>query len=280
MLCLDGLSKLGSEGVQIAMNRFARKVAVITGGASGIGAASARRFHREGASVVVCDLNETAGRALCTELGEDRAHFYRCDVSLFSDVQGLMQAAVERFGGLDIVFNNAGIGSFARTTELAIEDWQRVIAVDLNGVFYGTKAAIPHLTARGGGVIINTASISGMAGDFGFAAYNAAKGGVINYTRAAAIDHARENIRINAICPGPVATPIISSIEQIPGLKERWDDAVPMGRFAQPEEIAAVAAFLASDDASYMTGAILAVDGGLTAHTGQPNLTRIMAGLS
>ncbi len=262
------------------MNRFAQKVVVITGGASGIGAASARRFHREGARVVICDLNETLGGALCTELGKERTYFYRCDVSVFSEVEGLMQAAVDRFGGLDIVFNNAGIGSFARTTELAIEDWQRVIAIDLNGVFFGCKAAIPHLKLRGGGVIINTASISGMAGDFGFAAYNAAKGGVINYTRAAAIDHARENIRINAICPGPVATPIIAGIEQIPGLKERWSEEVPMGRFAQPEEIASVAAFLASDDASYMTGAILAVDGGLTAHTGQPNLTKIMAGLS
>ncbi len=260
------------------MNRFSGKVVVITGGASGIGAASARRFHREGARVVISDVNESGGLALCAELGEDRAHFYRCDVSVFAEVEGLMNEAAGHFGGLDVVFNNAGIGSFGRTTELAIEDWQRVIAIDLHGVFYGTKAALPHLKARGGGVIINTASISGMGGDFGFAAYNAAKGGVINYTRAAAIDHARENIRINAICPGPVATPIIAGIEQIPGLKDRWADAVPMGRFAQPEEIAAVAAFLASDDASYMTGAILAVDGGLTSHTGQPNLTRIMAG--
>ena len=262
----------------MSMSRFVEKVVVITGGASGIGAASARRFHREGARIVVSDLNEAAGRELCAELGQDRAHFYRCDVSVFAEVEKLMAAAVERYGGLDIVFNNAGVGSFARTTELAIEDWQRVIAIDLHGVFYGCKAAIPHLRARRGGVIINTASISGLAGDFGFAAYNAAKGGVINYTRAAAIDHARENIRINAICPGPVATPLVAGIDQIPGLKDRWSDAVPMGRFAQPEEIAAVAAFLASEDASYMTGATLAVDGGLTAHTGQPNLTRIMAG--
>jgi meso-butanediol dehydrogenase/(S,S)-butanediol dehydrogenase/diacetyl reductase len=191
-------------------------------------------------------------------------------------VDALVADAVQAFGGLDILFNNAGIGSFANAADLAVEDWRRVIDVDLSSVFYGCKAALPALRARGGGSIINTASISGLAGDFSFAAYNAAKAGVINLTRSVAIDHARENIRVNAVCPGPVDTPIISGINDLQGVREAWDARVPMGRFARPEEIAAVVAFLASDDASYMTGAILAVDGGVTAHTGQPDLPRML----
>lgn len=257
------------------MSRFSNKVAVVTGGASGIGKASARRFHAEGAAVVIADLDDAGGQALAAELGE-RALYQRTDVADWEQVEALMAAAEGAFGGIDIVFNNAGIGSFGSTPDLPVEDWQRVIAIDLNGVFYGCKAAIPRFRKRGGGAIVNTASISGMAGDFSFAAYNAAKAGVINYTRAVAIDHAREGIRCNAVCPGPVDTPIIAGINALQGVRERWDDVVPMGRFAQPEEIAAVVLFLASDDASYMTGAIVPVDGGVTAHTGQPNLPRML----
>ena len=259
--------------------RFAGKVAVITGGASGIGLATARRLHGEGAAVVIADLSDEAGAAAAAELG-DRAVYQHADVADYDQVEALMGRAVQAFGGLDIVFNNAGIGSFAAAPDLALEEWRRVIDIDLSGVFYGCKAAIPHLRARGGGAIVNTASISGMGGDFSFAAYNAAKGGVINLTRAVAIDHAREGIRVNAVCPGPVDTPIIAGLDQFQGVRQVWNEAVPMGRFAQPEEIAAVVAFLASDDASYLTGAIVPVDGGVTAHTGQPNLPRLLAGLA
>lgn len=260
------------------MARFTGKVAVITGGASGIGAAAARRFHQEGASVLITDLNDAMGQAIANELGQQRAIYRRVDVARWEDVERMVQEAVNSFGRLDILFNNAGIGSFASTPDLSIEEWRRVIDIDLNGVFHGCKAAIPVMRKQGSGAIINTASASGLAGDFSFAAYNAAKGAVVNYTRAAGIDHAREGIRINAVCPGPVATPIIATINDMPGVKKEWDDRVPMGRFAQPEEIASVVAFLASDDASFMTGAIIAVDGGLTAHTGQPNLPRMLAG--
>ena len=258
------------------MGRFEGRVAVVTGGASGIGAAAARRFHAEGASVLLADLNAEAGEALAAELDDGRARFRRVDVAAWPEVDALVADAVQAFGGLDILFNNAGIGSFATAADLAVEDWRRVIDVDLSSVFYGCKAAIPALRARGGGAIINTASISGLAGDFSFAAYNAAKAGVINLTRSVAIDHARENIRVNAVCPGPVDTPIIAGINDLQGVREAWDARVPMGRFARPEEIAAVVAFLASDDASYMTGSILAVDGGVTAHTGQPDLPRML----
>ena len=256
--------------------RFANKVVVITGGASGIGLAAARRFHGEGAKVAIADLNDELGAAVVRELGSERCLYRHADVARWEDVEALMQGAVEAFGGLDVVFNNAGVGSFAATPDIQIDEWRRVIEIDLNGVFYGCRAAIPLMRERGGGAIVNTASISGLRGDFSFAAYNAAKGAVVNYTRAAAIDHAREGIRINAVCPGPVDTPLIAGVNQLQGIRQLWDEAVPLGRFARPEEIAAVVAFLASDDASYIVGATLAVDGGLTAHTGQPNLPRLL----
>jgi meso-butanediol dehydrogenase / (S,S)-butanediol dehydrogenase / diacetyl reductase len=257
--------------------RFAGKVAVVTGGASGIGAASARRFHAEGAAVMIADLNEEAGSALAVDLGQGRAAFRRTDVARWPEVEALMAAAITEFGRLDILFNNAGIGCFALTPDLDVAEWKRVIAVDLDSVFYGCKAAIPLMRKNGGGAIINTASISGLAGDYGFTAYNAAKGAVVNYTRALAIDHIREGIRVNAVCPGPVETPLIAAIDQLPGARQAENAATPIGRFAQPEEIAAVVAFLASDEAAYVVGAAIPVDGGLTAHTGQPNLVRMLA---
>jgi meso-butanediol dehydrogenase/(S,S)-butanediol dehydrogenase/diacetyl reductase len=259
--------------------RFSGKVAIVTGGASGIGAATARRLHGEGACVLIADVNGALGEALAQELGAERALYRHVDVSSWEDIQGMVDGAVAAFGRVDILFNNAGVGSFAATPQLSVEEWRRVIDIDLTGVFYGCRAAIPVMKAQGGGAIINTASASGLAGDYSFAAYNAAKGGVVNYTRAAGIDHARDGVRINAVCPGPVDTPIIAGIDAWPGVREAWNQRVPMGRFARPEEIAGVVAFLASDDASYMTGAVIAIDGGLTAHTGQPNLPRMLANL-
>lgn len=254
---------------------FAGRVAIVTGGASGIGAATVRRLHAAGASVVVADLAASAGAELAAALG-DRGLFVATDVADPDAVQALVDATMARFGRLDILVNNAGIGCFGATPDLAVAEWQRVIAIDLNAVFYGCRAAIPAMRQSGGGAIVNTASASGMAADFQFTAYNAAKAGVINYTRAVAIDHAHENIRCNAVCPGPVDTPIIAGVTGVPELHEIWNQCVPMGRFARPEEIAEVIAFLASDAASYVTGAAVPVDGGLTAHTGQPNLAKLM----
>jgi len=257
--------------------RFDGKIAIVTGGASGIGAAFVRRVHGEGAAVMIADLDVAKGEALAAELGS-RARFRSVDVSDAAAVSDLVEACVAEFGGLDILYNNAGIGCYGLTPDLAIEEWHRVVAVNLDAVFYGCRAAIPHMRRRGGGAIVNTASASGMAADFGFTAYNATKAAVINYTRSLAIDHAQDNIRANAVCPGPVETPILmTGVDAIPGLKEEWEAVVPAKRFARPEEIAAVAAFLVSDDASYVTGVSVPVDGGLTAHTGQPDLRARMA---
>jgi len=260
--------------------RFDGKVVVITGAASGIGAATARRFAIEGATLVLSDVNADAGSGLAEELAKSGAstHFVRTDVSDPAQVDALMQAALDRFGALHIVFNNAGIGAFGKAPDLDLDSWQQVIAVDLSAVFYGCRSAIPRLRAAGGGVIINTASISGLFGDYGLLAYNAAKGGVVNLTRTVAIDHAREGIRVNAVCPGPIETPLLSPLLELPAARDQYAQLIPMGRVGRPEEIAAVVAFLASEDASYITGATVVIDGGLTAATGQPSFTRLLGG--
>lgn len=257
----------------MSARRFENKVALVTGAASGIGAATARLLAREGAAVVLADIGDEGGRSLAADIGPS-AMAVKCDVASAGEVEALIQAAITRHGRIDILFNNAGIGSFGTSVEVQPADWERIIAVDLNSVYYACHFAIPHMPR--GSAIVNTASISGMGGDYRFAAYNAAKGAVINYTRALAIDHARDGIRVNALCPGLVDTPITAGVQQMPGLREDWERRIPMGRAAQPEEMANVVAFLASDAASYITGSILVADGGTTAHTGQPEVARFM----
>jgi meso-butanediol dehydrogenase / (S,S)-butanediol dehydrogenase / diacetyl reductase len=257
-----------------------QRVALITGAASGIGAASVREFITHGARVMIADIDGAAAAQLCAELaaahGQDTVASVTVDVSDFAAVETAMEGTRQHFGRLDILMNNAGIGGFGRTPDLPIEEWQKVIAVDLHSVFYACKVAIPIMIQQGGGAIINVASISGMAADYGFAPYAAAKGAIINYTRSLALDHARNGIRVNALCPGLVETPLTAGALADESLRQLWEGNIPMGRAGRPEELAKVARFLASDDASYITGAVIAVDGGITAWTGQPNLPRVL----
>jgi meso-butanediol dehydrogenase/(S,S)-butanediol dehydrogenase/diacetyl reductase len=255
-------------------SRLLDKVAIVTGGASGIGRATVERFVAEGARVLIADLDGDGAASLATDLG-DAAGSVQVDVTNYDAVESMVAQSVEAFGGLDIIFNNAGISSMGRVDELDIDAWQRVIDVDLTAVFYGCKAAVPAMRQRGGGAIVNTASISGMFGDWGIPAYNAAKGGVMNLTRAMAADHARDNIRVNAVCPGGVETAMTDALVHSRRAQAQYERLVPQARMGRPEEIAAAVAFLASDDASYVNGHGLVVDGGVTATTGQPNFSAL-----
>ena len=253
--------------------RFDGKVALITGGGSGIGAATARLMAREGAALAIVDISPDAAGAVAAETG---GIALPADVANRTEVEAAVARTVAARGRIDILVNNAGIGCFGRTPDLDPAAWERVIAIDLHAGFYACRAAIPHMTGRAS-AIVNTASISGLAADYAFTAYNAAKAAVINYTKALAIDHARDGIRVNALCPGLIATPLTAGAAALPGLEPVWHDTIPMGRPGTPEEMAEVIAFLASDAASYMTGSIVVADGGQTAWSGQPNLMRYAA---
>lgn len=245
--------------------RFENKVALVTGGSSGIGAAVVARLIREGARVLVADLNPPA------ESGEALA-FRRTDVTSIIEAASMVEAAVARFGRLDVLVNNAGIGHLAETPDLDEAAWDRVMALNVSAVFYACRAAIPVMR-RQGGAIINVASISGLAGDYGFSAYSASKGAVINYTRTLALDCARDGIRVNALCPGAIAgTAMGVGTHGSAADRQAWLDPIPLGRMGSAVEMANIIAFLASDEASYMTGSIVVADGGTTAHSGQPNL--------
>ncbi len=234
------------------------KVALITGAGSGIGRAIALEFAREGAKVLVADLDEAAGRAVADELGAagGQASFQRCDVTNEDEVRATVQATVDAFGGLDIMVNNAGVAS---------EDWDTTLAVNLSGVYYGCKHAAESMAARGGGVIINLASILGLVGIGGADPYVATKHGVVGLTRNFAIAFAGRGVRVNCINPGFIETPMTRSFTDTQAIRQQIEGQTPMGRWGRPEEVAKAALFLASDDSSYMTGAPLIVDGGWTA---------------
>jgi NAD(P)-dependent dehydrogenase (short-subunit alcohol dehydrogenase family) len=245
--------------------RLDGKVAVITGAASGIGRASARRFAAEGAHVVVADVDKDGGTALAEEIG---GLFVRADVTDADDVQAMYAAAVDRFGGLDVCFNNAGISppDDDSILETELDAWRWVQEVNLTSVYLCCKYGIPHLLERGGGAVVNTASfVAVMGAATSQISYTASKGGVLAMSRELGVQFARQGIRVNALCPGPVNTPLLRELfASDPERAARRLVHVPLGRFAEPEEIAAAASFLASDDASFITASTFLVDGGIS----------------
>jgi NAD(P)-dependent dehydrogenase (short-subunit alcohol dehydrogenase family) len=253
------------------METLTGKVALITGGASGIGQATARLFAGQGAAVMIVDIDEASGEGVVREItGQGGKALMTCaDVTQAADCQRAVRTAVQHFGGLDILFNNAGIIRRANVVDTTEAEWDRVMAVNLKSIFLMCKYAVPVMAEAGGGVIINTSSGWGLKGGPQAVSYCASKGGVVNLTRALAIDHGPQNIRVNCVCPGDTDTPMLRVEASQLGQPETdflAEAAVrPLGRFAQPVEIAQAVLFLASQAASYVTGAALVVDGGGTA---------------
>jgi NAD(P)-dependent dehydrogenase (short-subunit alcohol dehydrogenase family) len=251
------------------MKGISGKTAVVTGGASGIGRATAMRFAEEGATVAVVDVAEDAGSQTVqaiTEMGGE-AKFYRADVSSEDDWKTLVEDVVADFGSIDFLHNNAGIeGTQAPLVEQTEEDWDRVVDINMKGVFFGLKHVIPQMREQGGGAIVNTSSVAGLVGYQNIAPYVASKHGVVGLTKSAALEHATENIRVNSVNPGVVDTPMVQRyIGDDEEARKQFEASEPVGRFADPEEIASAVVFLCSEDASFITGYPLAVDGALTA---------------
>jgi NAD(P)-dependent dehydrogenase (short-subunit alcohol dehydrogenase family) len=251
----------------MSMNRLDGRVALVTGAASGIGKATARRLTEEGAAVLLTDVNESAGAAAAAELrdGGARAEFTRHDVTSESDWEAACAKAKDLFGRLDVLVNNAGMGDLAPIEETTLADWERTISIDQTGVFLGMKVAAPLLKASGHGAVINISSIFGTSGGFGTSpAYHAAKGAVRTLTKNVALHWAAEGVRVNSIHPGFIDTPILDGARGTP-FEQMMIDLTPMGRLGRPAEVAAGVAYLASDDAAFVTGLELYIDGGYIA---------------
>jgi NAD(P)-dependent dehydrogenase (short-subunit alcohol dehydrogenase family) len=248
------------------------KVAIITGGASGQGKASAKLFAKEGARVIIADINEQNGKLVEEEINHSgyRCQFYRVDIAEEDEVSALVRDVINSYGRIDVLFNNAGIGfggkyKQASVIDLDFKDWQGTLNINLNGVFFFTKHVLPIMIKQKSGSIINNASTAALMGQPGSEAYTASKGAVVALTRAWAVGFGQYNIRVNCICPGPIQTPMLDALQAIKDLSEFFVTQVPLGRPGKAEEIANTALFLASDLAGYITGAIIPVDGGMTA---------------
>lgn len=259
------------------MAEFSGKVAIVAGGALGIGRAAARRLAQDEALVVICSDREDQVKRAVQELREEdlEARGLWADVTFSADMKRLVDFTVENYGGVDILVNSAGIQRYGTVVETEEDAWDEVLDVNLKGIYLASKHAIPEMRRRGGGAIVNLSSVQAFASQQGVAAYTASKGGINALTRAMALDHAQENIRVNAVCPASVETPMLrwsanlfkgdKSIEET---VEDWGRMHPLGRVARPEEVAEVIAFLASSKASFVTGGEYKVDGGLLAALG------------
>lgn len=238
------------------------KTAIVTGGSEGIGKAIAEEFLEQGASVVIANRSAEKGQQAADDLG---CSFIQCDVSSYDAVTDLVDRTVDEHGGLDIMVNNAGIGMTGTVETTGIDDWQQLLEVNLNGVIYGTRAAMPYLK-ESSGCVLNVASVFGLVGGPQTAAYATAKGAVVNFTRTTAVDYAEAGVRVNSICPGFVRTAMTESELEKDSFYEFVLSQTPIDRVAEPEEVAEPAAFMASDAASYITGVNLPIDGGWTTH--------------
>ncbi len=250
------------------MPLFDGKVALVTGGGSGIGQAACHLYANEGARVVVSDIDQSAGEAVVQAIqkGGGEAVFVRADVSSPGDCQAMVHAALEAYGRLDVAFNNAGIGGEANlTADYSVDGWQKVIDINLSGVFYCMKYEIPSMLQAGSGAIVNMASVLGQAAFAQSPAYVAAKHGVVGLTKTAAVEYSNQGIRVNAVGPGFISTPLISNLEEDQQIRDYLISLHPMGRLGEPEEVAELVVWLSSDKASFVNGAYYAVDGGYLA---------------
>jgi NAD(P)-dependent dehydrogenase (short-subunit alcohol dehydrogenase family) len=252
--------------------RLASKVAIVTGAGSGIGRAVALRFAAEGARVVVNDVVADAAQRVAKEIEAAGGTALPCpgDVSDSNQVEALVRAATSRFGRLDVLVNNAAAVVPGPVEAISDADWKRTQSVTLDGVFFGIRAALPVMAAQGGGSIINVSSGAAVAGEPGLGAYGAAKAAVVNLTKTAAVENAARGVRVNCILPGPIETPPLLAAVEATGGRAGWERQIPCGRLGKPEEMAAVALFLASDEASYVHGAAIVADGGVAARTNSP----------
>ena len=252
------------------IGRVENKIALVTGGGSGLGRATVQALAREGAKVLVADLNLESAHETVTMVAETggEASAFAMDVTVATQVEAMVQMTVERYGRLDCAFNNAGIPGKVGTSVIDYEeeDWDRVIAVDLKGVWLGMKYELKQMLKQGSGVVVNTASIAGLVGLVGSSPYVASKHGVVGLTKTAALEFAQQNIRVNAVCPGVFRTPLVEKIiAELPEREELYLSAQPIGRMGRPEELAEAVVWLCSDAASFVTGHAFPVDGGYVA---------------
>lgn len=246
------------------MNQAERQVAIVTGAGSGIGRAIALAFAAEGYTVAIFERNRESGAAVAASIsnGGGTASAHAVDVTNRAQVEAAVKEVIDRFERVNVLVNNAGMGFLGKVEELKEEDWDHVMAVNVKSVFLCSKAVIPHMTARGGGRIINVASVAGLVASPGRAAYCASKGAVVMLTRAMAVDCAASKINVNSICPGVVVTAMTEESLRDPAVRQQKLDGTPLGRLAQPEEIAPAAVYLAGAGGSFVTGAAIVVDGG------------------
>jgi NAD(P)-dependent dehydrogenase (short-subunit alcohol dehydrogenase family) len=251
------------------MDELKNKVAIITGAASGIGRAAAELFAGEGAIIIAADVIDEAGQGLADELSRTQrtCSYVHADVSKESDVEAMVHVALAQYGRLDVLFNNAGIeGEQAPTADAALDNWERVMGINLRGVFLGCKYGIQAMLRSGGGAIVNNASVAGLVGFAGIPAYAASKGGVVQLTRTAALEYATQGVRVNCVCPGVIDTPMVQRFTHgDPTATAQMAAMEPVGRMGQAREVAQLALFLASERASFITGAVIPVDGGYVA---------------